>query len=46
MYFECNDWLYGTYYCKLPIWKGILVILSGSTYARWIPWWKIEYVER
>ena len=42
MYFECNDWLYGTYLCKLSFLKGIVTLLFGRGYAKFIPWWKIE----
>ena len=42
MYFECNDWLYGTYLCKLSFLKGIITLLFGRGYAKFIPWWKIE----
>ena len=42
MYFECNDWLNGTYLCKLSFLKGIAILLFGRGYAKFIPWWKIE----
>ncbi len=42
MYFECNDWLYGTYLTRLPFWKGIFVLMFGGNYAKFIPWWKVK----
>ena len=42
MYFECNDWLYGTYLCKLSFLIGIVTLLFGRGYAKFVPWWKIE----
>ena len=42
MYFECIDWLYGTHLCKLSFLKGIVTLLFGQGYAKFIPWWKIE----
>ena len=42
MYFECNDWLYGTYLCKLSFLKGIVTLLFGLCYAKFIPCCKIE----
>ena len=46
MYFECNDWIYGTYLTKLPIHKGIITLLFGRPYAKFVPWWRIKKEER
>lgn len=40
MYFECYDWLYGTYLTKLPLWKGVITLLFGKN-VKFVPWWKI-----
>ena len=37
MYFECNDWLYGTYLTKVSFLKGIYILLFGRSYAKFVP---------
>jgi hypothetical protein len=37
MYFECNDWLYGTYLTKVSFLKGIYILLFGRGYAKFVP---------
>lgn len=27
MYFKCNDWLYGTYLCKVSFIKGVIMLI-------------------
>lgn len=43
MYFECNDWLYGTYLTKVSFFKGIYILLFGRGYAKYISKRKIIF---
>jgi len=46
MYFICNDWLYGTYLTKVNFFQGIIILLLGRDYAKFVPWWKVWKVTR
>jgi hypothetical protein len=47
MYFECNDWLLGTYLTKVSFWKGVYILLFNfDGYATFVPWWKVEKVRK
>lgn len=41
MYFECYDWLYGTYLTKVAVWQGIIILLCGCPDCKFVPWWKV-----
>lgn len=42
MYFECYDWLYGTYLTKVPFWQGIIILLANTEDTIFVPWWEIR----
>jgi hypothetical protein len=42
MYFECNDAELGIYLTYVPFWQGIIILIFGRSYAKFIPWWKIK----
>ena len=42
MYFICNDWLYGTYLTKVNFFQGIVILLFGRDYAKFVSWWKVK----